>query len=949
MRVKSLLLSCLLGLPALAAPPRLLTNHLGYEATAPKRAVVQGGAEDAFTDFAVKTWPGGRVVYEGRAGKPAAVDGWRDWRFWTLDFTDLEAEGTYVVEARGGAATVTSFPFLLQKDLLERQTLSDVLYYFKAQRVSGDLLEADRHLPVPGGTGTADMHGGWYDASGDYGIHLSHLDFTNYFNPQQVPLVLVSLGRTLELLEGRADGNFAQIRRRLADELAYGADFLVRMHAGRGSFYEHVAAPGPGKRAEDRRLGRIAGGGFIVKTDASQSSADPREEAGGFDVSCRGGGGFSVAGLAMAAREGVGGELPREAYLKAAREAFAFLEAHNRELVMDRTENLLDDYAFLLAATELYRTTKEAPYLEAARRRAGSLMSRFDGYWRVDGKDRPFFHASDAGAPVFCLLDYLPLASGPEADRVRRTVRAALERELAITSEVPNPFGLARQYVQTASAGRRTTFFFPHDTETAPWWQGENARLASLAAAARLAVPVFGDDPAFQVRLQAYAADQLNWILGLNPFDASMLQGAGRNNPEYLYFGSWEYRSAPGGIVNGITSGYLDDRGIDYRVPAEVAGYDSDWRWSEQWLPHTSWYLLAAAAGRTQAPGPKAVIGYIFCPDRKIDPATVDPMKLTHINYAFANIKGGRMVEGFKYDAENFRTLNDLKKRNPALKVLVSVGGWGWSGRFSDMAATKASRAKFIRSALAFLERHRLDGLDIDWEYPGQIGNNNPFRPEDRENCTALVRELRAALDAAGRPLLLTMATGADDAWLEHTQMDQLGALLDYVNLMMYDQSEPTTGKLAAHHAPLFLHPGSPKALAAATVVEHYVRAGVPPAKLVLGIPFYGHAWDHVPARDFGLHQPGREPRPEIPASFRDIKEHLEGRDGFQRHWDDISKVPYLYSEPRGVFISYEDEESAALKARFVMDRGLAGIMFWEYWEDADGRLLKTVNRELGR
>lgn len=114
-------------------------------------------------------------------------------------------------------------------------------------------------------------------------------------------------------------------------------------------------------------------------------------------------------------------------------------------------------------------------------------------------------------------------------------MRRSLTFQLAITRDVANPFGYARQYVQTKKLGRKARFFFPHDTRAAPWWQGENARIASLATAARRALPLFTDDSVFSKKLRTYATDQLNWILGLNPFDASMLQGVGHNNPEYLF------------------------------------------------------------------------------------------------------------------------------------------------------------------------------------------------------------------------------------------------------------------------------------------------------------------------------------------------------------------------------------------------------------------------------
>lgn len=937
-------------LPA-AEPARILTNHLGYDSFGPKHAVIRGTAADEISSCNVRAYPAGTLVLAAPPTAAGPVDKWRDWTFWTLDFTDLQAEGSYVLECTDNQQPLRSFPFRVQKNILERDTLSDVLFYFKSMRVSGAFEQADRHIAFQDPTRKAvDAHGGWYDASGDYGVHLSHLDFSTYFNPQQVPLVAYSLGKTLEILEARRDPNFRQIQIRLADELAWGADFLVRFRNPGGSFYESIDGYANGKRPESRRIARTMVGGFSVRTTAQGDLSMPKANEGIFSVGFRNGGGFAVAALAIAARSAVGGEFDRATYLKNAEAVFAYLNAHNVELTNDGQENILDDYCALAAAGELYRTTKNAAYADAARHRVTSLLDRLavDGhyanYWRADQKDRPFFHAADAGAPVVTLLGYYDLAGPDLQPRIRDAVKRSLEFELSVTNEVPNPFGLARQYVQSKSGTRRTTFFYPHDSDTAPWWQGENARLASLAAAANLAAPLFQNDPAFQAKLQAYADNQLNWILGLNPFDASMLQGTGRNNPEYVFFTSWEYRSAPGGICNGITSGFKDEHDIDFNVPSSVTGQDSDWRWAEQWIPHAAWYLLAVASAHLVAPPPeKVVIGYVFAQDKPLYGKEIAAEKLTHINYAFANIKDGEMVEGFKDDPANYRILHELKERNAKLKILVSVGGWTWSGGFSDMALTPQSRKRFIDSAVAFLKRYQLDGLDIDWEYPGQKGMDNKYRPEDRENCTALLDELRAAL---GNEYLLTMATQAADEWLVHTDMAKAQVDLDYINLMAYDQfgadSDPTTG----HHAPLFTSPANPKQNSAATSINHYIAAGVPARKLVLGVPFYGKAWGDVAATEHGLYQPGGPLQTRLLTSFGALQEGLVNKAGFVRHWDDTSKAPFLYNAERKIFITYEDEESIRTKARYVIDRGLAGIMFWEYSEDPENRLLDAINDE---
>jgi hypothetical protein len=220
---------------------------------------------------------------------------------------------------------------------------------------------------------------------------------------------------------------------------------------------------------------------------------------------------------------------------------------------------------------------------------------KYRDYWRANDGTRPFFHPSDAGLPVVSLLEYAQIASPAAQKHVREVVERSLRFEMAITGEVNNPFGYARQLVRMGDGQVRSAFFFPHDTEAAPWWQGENARLASLAAAARMAAPLFGDNPAFQKQLEDYAWNQLHWILGRNPYDSSMLMGSGHGNAPYMFFRSWKYTNAPGAIINGITAASDNEDGIAFNEGFAVTGKDDDWRWTEQWLPHATWYMYAVS------------------------------------------------------------------------------------------------------------------------------------------------------------------------------------------------------------------------------------------------------------------------------------------------------------------------------------------------------------------
>ena len=582
---------------------RVLVDQVGYESNSPKEALIVGAKQDHLTQFALVDSETGQAVFSGDLKLSGEVHDWGGRVFWTADFSSWQKPGHYALQVRGDGGVISSCAFDIDDNILERDTLSNVVFYFKGQRASGLFDVADRHVALPGNqSGFVDLHGGWYDATGDYGIHLSHQNPTSYFNPQQVPLVAWSLLKSYRVLELRKDDNFSEYERRMLDEGLYGADFLVRLKRPDGSFYESITAPGQDKLAKDRVIGNPNWRTQIkTKTSDSTESIDKAEGPHAYEASFRAGGGMAIAALALASTMPNDGDFTRAQYLKTAEDAFAFLDAHNSELLNDGVENILDDYCALMAATELYAASHEPKYLERADRRADHLMARLTtskerhGYWAADGQSRPYFHPSDAGLPVVSLLEYFGIASALQQQKVRAAVKTSLGSELSVTSDVNNPFGYARQLVRMGDGQIRSAFFFPHDTEAAPWWQGENARLSSLAAAARMAVPLFTDQPQFQAQLRAYAWNQLHWILGRNPFDASMLMGSGHGNAAYMFFRSYKYTSAPGAIINGITASLASEDGIAFNEGFAVTGKDEDWRWTEEWLPHAAWYLYAVS------------------------------------------------------------------------------------------------------------------------------------------------------------------------------------------------------------------------------------------------------------------------------------------------------------------------------------------------------------------
>jgi len=318
--------------------------------------------------------------------------------------------------------------------------------------------------------------------------------------------------------------------------------------------------------------------------------------------------------------------------------------------------------------------------------------------------------------------------------------------------------------------------------------------------------------------------------------------------------------------------------------------------------------------------------------------------QVTHINYAFANIKEGKVVEGNEHDFEAFEKLNRLKQTNKDLKILISVGGWSWSKNFSDAVLTEGSRQVFANSAVEFMLRHRIDGIDLDWEYPGQIGDNNKFRPEDKENFTAILKLLREKLDSlssGGKSYLLTIATGANQRYLDHADMRKAHQYLDFINIMTYDYvtgSSPRTG----HHSNLeqSTFDSTEQKRSSRKAVNEHVLAGIPIEKIVLGVPFYGRYWKGTYPKNNGLYQMASGKTGGY--SYKAIVDSLNSK-AFTAYWDESALAPYIWREKDSLFITYEDTKSLQSKVNYVIDENLGGVMFWQFNGD-NGNLLKTLS-----
>ncbi|MBI9106006.1 MAG: glycoside hydrolase family 9 protein [Spirochaetales bacterium] len=569
----------------------ILLDHIGFELKGGKQALAACTVSETLSPvaafFLIRD---GRAVYKGHPGKPVIVQGWQGRCFYQLDFSEVEQAGDYHIRLVDENLLFESPVFTIAEKLFVDRCISDILFYFKSQRCTWKWDEADHNAPFFGDrSDRVDVSGGWYDASGDYSKYLSHLSYANYMNPQQTPLVVWSLLFLKDELSADSSYSGSLLEERALEEGLFGADFLVRMQDEDGYFYITLF-DGWSKDTERRKIASFRGIEGIL-TDNYQAGM-------------RQGAGMAIAALAKASRFSVSGQHSSQEYLSAAVKGWDHLSVNNGKYLDNGRENIIDCYCALLAAVELYKSTGEDRFLDAARDRAGQLERLYNkdlGCWVVEeGNDRPFFHASDAGLPILSLIEYCGIEEkdfdGKSA--AEELVRTAVKDLVELAgSPMDNPFMLARQWVKPLNADIRTSFFMPHENETGYWWQGENARLASISCVVRRSTSFFGaESKSFLSNLEDFADAQMHWILGRNPYDMCMLQGHGRNNPCY----EENSINAPGGICNGITAGYEDENDIDF-LPAAIEGRGNHrWRWSEQWIPHASWFLLSLSADFTK-------------------------------------------------------------------------------------------------------------------------------------------------------------------------------------------------------------------------------------------------------------------------------------------------------------------------------------------------------------
>jgi chitinase len=311
--------------------------------------------------------------------------------------------------------------------------------------------------------------------------------------------------------------------------------------------------------------------------------------------------------------------------------------------------------------------------------------------------------------------------------------------------------------------------------------------------------------------------------------------------------------------------------------------------------------------------------------------------KLTHIIYSFCHLKGNKLAVDDAKDSAMIRKLVSLKSRNPGLKVMLSLGGWGGCASCSEVFSQKRGRREFAKSVKVVNDYFKTDGLDLDWEYPAVKGYpGHKYSPDDKKNFTALVKKVRKKL---GWQNELSFAVGGSKKIIDSSiEWQPVMKEMNRVNLMSYDLVGGYS-KVTGHHTPLYSTEINHESVQHG--VEQIISKGVDKNKIVIGAAFYGRMWENVADSLDGLYQQGKFVRS---VQRKYFATRLSPDSGFVYHWDTTAHAPWIYNAEKKLFITYESERSIAEKTKYVIDNGLGGIMFWQLGEDLyKGGLLDAI------
>ncbi|MDR2044643.1 MAG: alpha-L-fucosidase [Clostridium sp.] len=334
----------------------------------------------------------------------------------------------------------------------------------------------------------------------------------------------------------------------------------------------------------------------------------------------------------------------------------------------------------------------------------------------------------------------------------------------------------------------------------------------------------------------------------------------------------------------------------------------------------------------------KILLGYV---SQEGDVTEEDAKKLTHIHIAF-----GRLLPDGKLEAgvrKKVRMVPQLRRWNPDLRISLSIAP-GRPEAFSVCSAREHLRETTAKNLADAMLAYDLDGVDLDWEFPCFPSNGCEATAADKPNFTLLCRAVRRHLDGIGtKHYLFSIAAGADRYYVESVELKQLVPCLDFICLMTYDL-KCGFHALAGHHTALYSSRGDVFLNSCDQALRLFVQEGVPKEKLLMGAAFYSRKWECLEDRNNGFLQISRQGGTYGP-DYDELRKSYIDKNGFVRYWDEEAKAPYLFDG--STFLSYDDRQSLRCKARYVKEKGYAGIFYWEHKCDGSKELLDALYEEL--
>jgi chitinase len=332
---------------------------------------------------------------------------------------------------------------------------------------------------------------------------------------------------------------------------------------------------------------------------------------------------------------------------------------------------------------------------------------------------------------------------------------------------------------------------------------------------------------------------------------------------------------------------------------------------------------------------PMAIIAYYMGDGSDISNYKTE--QLTHIIYSFLHLKKNKLSVDNTSDSIAITRLVALKKTNPKLKIILSLGGWGGCATCSDVFSTVDGRIQFAESALQLFKDYHVDGLDLDWEYPSiESVKGHQYLPEDKMNFTLLLETLRKTV---GPDYELSFAAGGFSEFLKNSvEWDKVMPLVNYVNMMTYDLVNGNS-KRTGHLTSLFSTPEQNESTDYA--VRFLDSVGVPMNKVVIGLAFYARLFSNVGYENNGLYQKGKFSGY---VNYKNQEEIFGANSGFQYYWDKTAKAPYAYNKSTNTFATFDNLQSVLYKTKYARDKHLGGVMFWELSGDKEsGGLLDMI------